>query len=167
MSLEEGHAAEAESVIRKCKEQFQQEHEADDELSASTVLIDALVAEGKYADAAREVDAEKPLAAKSVNELFRLRIDLASARLELVTDHRESSCTGSGTRYKSAHARGLLGTEFEARLALGELKERSGQRIAAEADLLALEEAARAKGFGRIVGKALAIRPWQKASPVN
>jgi eukaryotic-like serine/threonine-protein kinase len=158
VSLEDGHAAHAESVIRKCKEQFQQDHEADDELSASTVLIDALVAEGKYADAAREVNAEKPLAAKSVNELFRLRLDLASARLELVTDHRESSRTGLTSTLQSAHARGLLGTEFEARLALADLKVRSGQRSAGEADLLALEEAARGKGFGLIVGKALAIR---------
>jgi DNA-binding winged helix-turn-helix (wHTH) protein/tetratricopeptide (TPR) repeat protein len=158
VSLEQGHAADAESVIRKCKEQFQQDHEADDELSASTVLIDALVAEGKYADAAREVDAEKPLAAKSVNELFRLRLDLASARLELVTNHRESSRTGLTSTLQRAHARGLLGTEFEARLSLAELEERSGQRSAGEADLLALEAAARAKGFGLIVGKALSIR---------
>ncbi len=158
VSLEEGHAADAESVIRKCKAQFQQDHEADDELSASTVLIDALVAEGKYADATREVDAEKTLAAKSVNELFRLRLDLASARLELVTDHRESSRAGLTSTIQSAQARGLLGTEFEARLTLAELKEKSGQRSAAQADLLALEEEARGKGFGLIVSKALSIR---------
>jgi hypothetical protein len=111
---------------------------------------------------------EKPLAAKSVNELFRLRLDLASARLELVTDHRESSRTGLTSTLHSAHARGLLGTEFEARLALADLKEKLGQRSAAQADLLALEEAARGKGFGLIAGKALASRHnGQKASPVN
>jgi eukaryotic-like serine/threonine-protein kinase len=158
VSLEEGYAADTESVIRKCKEQFQQDHEADDELSASTVLIDALVAEGKYADAAREVDADKPMAAKSVNKLLLLRLDLASARLELVTDHRESSRTGLTSTLQSAQASGVLGTEFEARLALAELKEKSRQRGAAQADLLALEEAARSKGFGLIAGKALSVR---------
>ena len=38
LSLEEGHAAEAETVIRKCKEQFHQEGQADDELAASRHL---------------------------------------------------------------------------------------------------------------------------------
>jgi len=75
---------------------------------------------------------------------------------------------GLTSTLQSAHARGLLGTEFEARLALVELKERSGQRSAAQADLLALEEAARGKGFGLIVGKALGDSTQrQKSSPVN
>ena len=45
LSIEEGHAADAETVIRKCKEQFHQDQQADDELAASVVLIDALLAE--------------------------------------------------------------------------------------------------------------------------
>jgi Flp pilus assembly protein TadD len=40
LSLDEGQAAEAETVIRKCKEQFHQDGQADDELAASVTLIE-------------------------------------------------------------------------------------------------------------------------------
>jgi NAD(P)H-hydrate repair Nnr-like enzyme with NAD(P)H-hydrate epimerase domain len=47
LAIEEGRSSDAETVIRKCKEQFHQDQQADDELAASTVLIDALLAESK------------------------------------------------------------------------------------------------------------------------
>ena len=39
LSIEQGHAADAETVIRKGKERFHQDQQADDELAASIVLI--------------------------------------------------------------------------------------------------------------------------------
>jgi tetratricopeptide (TPR) repeat protein len=54
LSIEQGHAADAETVIRKCKEQFHQDQQADDELAASIVLIHALLAESKLPEAESE-----------------------------------------------------------------------------------------------------------------
>jgi hypothetical protein len=48
--------------------------------------------------------------------------------------------------------------EFETRLAVAELKNRSGQSVAARAESLTLENAARKNGFGLIASKALSFR---------
>jgi hypothetical protein len=55
---------------------------------------------------------------------------------------------------KSARAHNLLGIEFEIRLAIAELERKAGQDSEAYADLIALEKAARAKGFGLIAANA-------------
>jgi hypothetical protein len=59
---------------------------------------------------------------------------------------------------ESARAHHLLGVELETQLALAELKKKLGQRVEAQADLLALEKDARGKGFGLIAAKALSVR---------
>ena len=85
LSLEEGHAADAETVIRKCKEQFHQDGQADDELAASTTLVEGLLGQGKFAEGAQEKQESQALAAKSTNQLNRLQFDLAAARVELAS----------------------------------------------------------------------------------
>jgi tetratricopeptide (TPR) repeat protein len=158
LSLEEGHALEAETVVRKCKEQFNQDQDADDELSASTVLMDDLVGEAKYGDAAKESAAGKPLATKSANQLIRIQFDLASARVELAFGHLESSRAQLGRTLQRAHAHHLLGIELETRLALAGLKKKLGQSVEAQTDLVALEKVAHDKGFGLIASKAQSVR---------
>ena len=158
LSLEEGHAADAETVIRKCKEQFHQEGQADDELAASVTLMEGLLGEGKFVEAAKEKQVNQALAAKSTNQLNRLQFDLVSARVELAFGHLDSSRAQLERTLQSAHAHHLLGVEFETRLALAELKKKLGQSAGAQADLVALEKFARDKGFGLIAGQALSIR---------
>ncbi|MGB6474195.1 MAG: tetratricopeptide repeat protein [Candidatus Sulfotelmatobacter sp.] len=153
-SLEEGHAADAEAVIRKCKEQFHQDGQADDELAASTTLMDGLMGQGKFAEAVEERQANQALAAKSTNQLNRLQFDLVSARVELASGHLDSSRAQLERILQSARTHHLLGTELETRLALAELKKKLGQSAGAQADLVALERAAHDKGFGLIASKA-------------
>jgi len=168
LAIEEGHSLDAETVIRKCKEQFHQDQQADDELAASIVLIDALLAESKLPEAESEAGQAKSLADKGANTLLRLQFEIVSARVQDWLGHFPAASAQLQKTLQSAHSHQLLELEFETRLALADLKERSGQRSAAQADLLALEEAARSKGFGLIAGKALSGRHnGQKASPVN
>ena len=155
LSLEEGHASDAETVIRKCKEQFHQDGQADDELAASVVLIDGLLGQGKFVEAAKEKQASQALAAKSTNQLNRLQFDLVSARVELASGHLESSRTQLERTLQSARAHRLLGVEFETQLAIAELKKKLGQNVEAQAELVALEKVARDKGFGLIVRKTM------------
>ncbi len=157
LSLEEGHGAEAETVIRKCKEQFNQDHQPDDELSASAILIDALLAQTKSGDAMSEVAAGKPLAEKSANQLTRFQFELASARAELAVGHFDSARSQLERILQSARERHLLGLELETRLTLAQLKAKSGQGPAGHSDLVALEKAAQSKGYGLIASKARAI----------
>jgi len=158
LSLDEGFASDAESVIRKCKEQFHQDGQADDELAASVALMQGLLSESKYVEAANEKQADQALAAKSTNQLNRLPFDLISARVELAIGHPTASLAQMHRTLESARAHHLVGIELEIQLALAELKKKLGQTIEAQSDLLALEKLAGGKGFGLIASKALSIR---------
>ena len=158
LSIEDHHAADAETVIRKCKEQFQQNQQADDELSARVALINAFLAERKNSEAAKEAADAGELARKSLNELIRLQFDLASARVELASGHLEASRTQLQKILQRARVHHLLESEFETRLTIAGLKRTSGKEASARADLLTLEHATRAKGFVLLANKALAMR---------
>ncbi len=57
--------------MRMCKAQFHLEQQTDDGLSASIVLTEALLDQGKPVDAKRELDTTEMLARKSQNRLAR------------------------------------------------------------------------------------------------
>ncbi len=158
LAIEEGHAADAETVIRKCKEQFHQDQQADDELAASIVLIDAFLTESKLSEATLEAGQAKLLADKSANTILQLQFEIVSARAQGLSGHFPSASAQLEKTLQGAHSHQLLGLEFEARLALAELRKRAGQSVAASADSLSLENSARRNGFGLIAGKALSLR---------
>ncbi len=158
LSIEEGRAIEAEMAARKCRDQFHQEQQADDELGATTVLVGALLAQAKQAEAAKEVEAASQLAAKSQNILVRLQFDLVSARVTLASDKPEPAVIHLRRTLAEAHKHGYVGVEFDASLALAELELKSGQVAAGRWQLKALEKSARSRGFGLIARKAAAAR---------
>jgi eukaryotic-like serine/threonine-protein kinase len=154
VSLEEGHAADAEKTSREYKQQFHQEQQADDELLASEVLIEALLAQGKIDDAQREAEASGSLATKSQNVLSRLEFRLAAARVTLAGEHPRGARSSLGHLVQEAHKHGFVGAELEARLALGEFAKKTEGDVVARAQLSSIEESARAKGFGLILRHA-------------
>jgi eukaryotic-like serine/threonine-protein kinase len=158
LAIDEGHAADAETVIRKCKEQFHQDQQADDELAASIVLIDALIAESKFPEAESEAGRTKPMADKSGNGLFRLQFELMSARAQGLTGHFSAASLQLEKTLRSAHDHQFLELEFETRLAMAEVKNRAGQPVAARAEWLSVENAARKNGLGRIANEAWSSR---------
>ena len=158
LAIDEGHASDAETVIRKCKEQFHQDQQADDELAASIVLIDALITESKFPEAESEAARTKPLADKSGNGLFRLQFELMSARAQGLTGHFSTASAQLEKTLRSARDHHFLELEFETRLAMAELKNRAGQPVAARAEWLSVENAARKNGFGRIANEARSSR---------
>jgi len=158
LSIEQGHAADAETVIRKCKEQFHQDQQADDELAASVVLIDALLAESKLPEAESEEGKAKSLADKSANTLFRLQFEMMSGRVQALLGHFPAASAQLQKTLQSAHSHHLLELEFETRLAMEELRNRAGQSVATRAESLSLENAASKNGFGLIASKARSLR---------
>jgi len=158
LSIEQGHAADAEAVIRKDKEQFHQDQQGDDELDASIVMIDALLAESKLSEAESEAGQAKPLADKSANTLLRLQFALMSGRMHSLSGHFPEAGVQLRKTLQSAHSHQLLGLELETRLALAELSDRAGQSAAAHTESLSLENAARKNGFGLIASKARSFR---------
>ena len=158
LSIEQGHAADAETVIRKCKEQFHQDQQADDELAASVVLIDALLAESKLAEAESEAGKAKLLADKSANTLFRLQFEMMSGRAQALSRHFPAASAQLQKTLQSAQSHQLMELEFETQLAMAELKKTLGQPVAARTESLSLETAARKNGFGLVASKARSFR---------
>ena len=156
LSIEEGHASDAETVARECKRQFHEDHEADDELRASEILINALLKQDKIGDAQQEADSSGTLAAKRQNVVFRLQFALASAHALLAGDNPERARLPLERVLHEARGRGLVGIELEARLALVELAKKTRRVASVQAQLSSLEESARAKGFGLILRHAAA-----------
>jgi ATP/maltotriose-dependent transcriptional regulator MalT len=162
LAIEEGRASDAEGVIRTCKEQFHQDQQADDELAASIMLIGALLSESKLSEAQFEEGEAKSLADKSANTLLHLQFETISARAEGLAGHFPLASADLERTLKNAHSHQLLGLELETRLAVAELKNRSGQSVAASAESLSLENSARRNGFGLIASKAHSIRSRNK-----
>jgi ATP/maltotriose-dependent transcriptional regulator MalT len=156
ISIEENHPAEAEAAMRKCTEQFHREQQVDDELSASVVLIESLLAEGKYPEAKQTVEKNEALAKNSQNRLVRLQFALASARVLLASGQARSSQPVVSRVLAEAQHYGFLGLALQARLTLAELESKTGQTTAAQAQYASLERVANTKGFGLIAQKAAA-----------
>lgn len=155
LAIEEGHATDAETSARACKQQFQQDQQRDDELSASIALIDALLAEGKQGEAQKEMEAAQALGNASQNRFLRLQFELASGRVELASDHPDVSrpllqrLAGDARRY------GFVGLELADEFALAQLANKTKHISQAQFELHALQKSATSKGFGLIARKAL------------
>ena len=154
LAIEEGHAPDAEASARQYKQQFQQELQKDDELAASLVIIDALLAQGKQSEAENEIEADQPLGKHSQNRLLRLQFELASGRVFLASDHPDASrplfqrVAGDAQRY------GFVGLAFADDLALAEFANKTKHGSQAQMELRAVQKAASSKGFGLIARKA-------------
>jgi len=156
LSIEESRAIEAEAVARKCRDQFHQELQTDDELTASVVLIQALLAQGKRADAQKELEASQPLAANTQNVLLRLQFALASARVAMASGNSGPVRRSLQQVIQEARRHEFLGVDLEARLTLAQLSMLTKSGAAAREQFVSLEKEARAKGYGLIARKAAA-----------
>jgi tetratricopeptide (TPR) repeat protein len=154
LAIEEGHAPDAEASVRACIEQFQKEQQADDELTARIVLIDALLAQAKLSEAQKEMEAAQPLGNKSQNRFLRLQFELASGRVLLASDHPDASRPLLQGVAGDAHRYGFLGLGFADDLALAEFANKAKHGSQAQMEFRALQKSASSKGFGLIARKA-------------
>jgi DNA-binding winged helix-turn-helix (wHTH) protein/tetratricopeptide (TPR) repeat protein len=155
LAIEEGHASDAETSVRECKEQFHSEQQADDELSASIALIDALLAQGKQGEAQKEVEAAQPLGNKSQNRFLRLQFALASGRVLLASDHPEASRPIFQRVAGDAHRYGFVGVELSDELAMAELANKTKHGAPAQLQWHALHKSATSRGFGLVAREAV------------
>ena len=154
LAIEEGRAPDAEASARQCKQQFQQDLQKDDELVASLVILDALLAQGKQSEAEKEIEADQPLGKQSQNRFLRLQFELASGRVFLASDDPDASLALFQRVAGDAHRYGFVGLEFASDLALAGFANRTKHGPQAQMELRALQKSATSKGFGLIAGKA-------------
>jgi len=158
VSVEEGHAAEAEIAARKLRQQFQQEKLYDDELTASVVLVKALLSQAKQVDAQQVLEAAHNLAEKSQNQFARLQFALATARVKLSSDRPAESRIVLTQVDEEARRHGFMGLGLEDPLLQAELASKMGHHAVAEEQLISVENSARAEGFGLIARRAMSDR---------
>ena len=152
--IEEGKPQEAETLLRQALEQFVAEKLSDDEIEGRASLAQALAAQGKAAEAQSEINIAQKLATKSQNEATRLKLQIVAARQRARTDSIVKAKDQLETVRKAATKYGLVGYEFEAELALGELEMNSGKTAAGRLHLTSLQKAAMASGFLSISRRA-------------
>ncbi len=154
LALEQGQPAETETRIREAREEFRKEKQIDDEMLADTVLARAFLAQHKYAEAQKEIEDGKGLAAKSQNRANRLQLGIAAAELEAARGGIEQARQSLLAILAEANRTGFLEYQLKARLALGETEMSSGKTTAGHTRLIALKKDATAKGFLLIARKA-------------
>ena len=159
LAVEAGHSRDAEATVREAREVFRKQKLIEDEIWATAVLARALLADGRSADAGRELDSATAQGAKIQNEEVRLKIALAAslvrAALGRPTDQAAASNSLEAT-LAQARKHDFVGYELEARLALGKIEMSSSLTTAGRTRLTTLKKDARAKGFLLIARKAAA-----------
>jgi DNA-binding winged helix-turn-helix (wHTH) protein/TolB-like protein len=158
LTLEEGHAAEAEATARRCRDQFRQEQQKDDELDAAAVLVRALLVQQKTEEARKELAEEAALTETSHNLSLRLQYRLVTAQAESATKQFDNARTLLNAVLREAKAHNLTQPQYEAQLALAEVDKLSGHTAVANEQFAKLEKSAHAEGYELIARKASAGR---------
>ena len=154
LAIEEGHASVAEASARQCKQEFQQELQKDDELAASLVIIDALLAQGKQSEVAKEIEADQPLGKQSQNRFLRLQFEVVSGRVILESGHPEAAGPVLRGVNREAQRYGFAGIGLATELALAEFATKTKNGAEAQREFRALQRSASSKSFGLIARKA-------------
>jgi len=123
------------------------------------VLVSALLADKNFADASKEIDTEQSLAAKCENRQARLDFAIVAARVRAASgtpaDQAVARQSLERIRREAIHW-GIVGTELEAWLAIGEIEMKSNHTTTGRAQLISLGKEARGKGFLLVAEKATA-----------
>jgi tetratricopeptide (TPR) repeat protein len=142
LSIEEGHAAEAETALRRVREVFLKAKKQDDSVAATAILVQALLAQGKTAEAQRELESIPNGLIQNVDA--RLAALIAKGRVEQSMRKPSDARATLQSALKEAESSGFREYIFEARLALLECDTASPQR---SKSLDALSRDSRQAGF--------------------
>ena len=154
VSLELGMPNEAEALSREALEEFRKAQWVSDELVARSLLVDALLAQGKTEDARRELVIAQSVMPKTQAAEPRFRFQVASAGVAAASGKPGEAKRQLEMALGQAIKIGFVPLQFEARLALAELEMKSGNAATGRARLEVLERDANAKGFKLIAQKA-------------
>jgi eukaryotic-like serine/threonine-protein kinase len=158
LEMEEGQPRDAEMWAGRAIEEFRTEKLADDEFVAQAVLVRALLAQNKTAEAEKEVDRLASPAAGSQNAETRVKFRIAAARARAAITRNADAKKDLEGALAEATRLGLSQYQFEARLALAEMEMKSRETAGGRAHLQTLEKDATAKGFLLIARKARAAQ---------
>jgi serine/threonine protein kinase/tetratricopeptide (TPR) repeat protein/TolB-like protein len=150
---ERGQPQDAEKPLRDAIAVFESEDQTDYLLKASGFLIDALLAEGKIADAKAEARRASQFASKTQLPIGQLRAMVSVALVNAEAGNRSSALRNLKLILEKAHKAGYAQVELEARLAIGRVEIKSSPAVGRR-DLDQLATDANARGFHFIANKA-------------
>jgi serine/threonine protein kinase/tetratricopeptide (TPR) repeat protein len=156
LMLEDGHTEESLSAARKAETDFHTQNRVDYESAAHALAARCLLQLGKVAEAEAEIQAAGKLV-KADDHVAHPPVAIAAARIATASGDLANARKILGEALAEATKANLLYFQYDARLALGELEMKSGNRAAARTRLTALEEDAKDKGFLLIARKAAAV----------
>ncbi|HEY6268080.1 MAG TPA: protein kinase [Candidatus Acidoferrum sp.] len=159
LAIEEKQFTSAESTAREAAQQLENLNNVDDAAVAYYVLARALAAQGKTTDAHAAIDKASALTHKGGDTNIRLRVaveaGIIGASSGAPADVSEAKKSIQSV-LADATKQNLTGIQLEARLGMGEVEMKSGDRSTGRAHLAALQKDATAKGFLLIARKAAA-----------
>lgn len=165
LSLEQGHPAGAETTVRKARAEFQSEKDLDDEFSADSVLIRALLVQGRLSEAQSVFNDAQKFSTQKIAIPAQMDFELASALIQADSKQLTEAQNSMKAILREAIRYGFFGYQLEARLELAETEMKSGKTAAGRAHLAALEKGATAKGFLLIARKARAAAHKVEIAP--
>jgi hypothetical protein len=153
IAIEKGESAEAERIAREALDNSLKEQSPDAHANAYETLAASLLAAKKVPEA-REAIAS---ALKASAYDFETTTTTAITAARTLAPASPAEALGQlQSLLSEASRREYISLAFDARLAIGEIEMRGGQRDAARAHLASLEKEAAEKGFGLIARKARA-----------
>lgn len=158
VAIEEGHAADAEHSAGETVKQFRTGQQADDELTAAAILIQALLAQGKAAQATAMVASEAELVAKNQNRPVLIKFAIAAARNTAASGKLSEAKSSLEALLQDEIKRGFRTYALETRLALAEIDLKSGRGAFAQARLVSVQHDAQMLNLNLIARKAAELQ---------
>jgi len=156
LSLEEGHASDAESGVRQALKEYAAQNEPDAQVEADTILVRSLLAQDKVTEARQVVAGDRELMVNSEDRFNRLNLDISSAQVQAASGNLSEAAKLLQSCVEQAMKAGYGGLQLEARLALGKTQIKTGNAAAGRTRLASVRREAEAKGFVLIARKAAA-----------
>jgi serine/threonine protein kinase/tetratricopeptide (TPR) repeat protein len=157
LEVDEDHQDTAQALAQQSMQEFQSQGDSDGEGAAAGMLARSFLAQNNVAQAIAAAHQAEAAAAKSHDQMNILDVAIVAARAEAA----DGKVSASQTRLKQLLAQavktGNVQSQFDARLALGEIEIHSQERSDGKTTLSSLQKDATAKGFLLIAKKAAAL----------
>lgn len=156
VAVEEGRAADAESLARQAADGLSGLGSLDEEPYALGTLARSLIAQNKLSEAQQIMAKAEKLAQKSQDVHIQMDVAINSGRVQAAAGKTGESIASLNAVLGRAAKLGCVSCGLHARLALGEVEVKAGRTAAGRATLNALQREATTRGFLLIARKAAA-----------
>jgi tetratricopeptide (TPR) repeat protein len=155
LALENRQPAQAEALARNAAKEFETENDADQRTAAEDILAQSLISQRDYGRASAEIGVARNLGARDLPTTLSLSI--TGAKLLAKTAKNAEAQRELQKVESRAAEKGLVGLEWQARLAHAEAQIDSGNPVSARTNLLLIKREAVPKGFRWVARKATAL----------